>query len=49
MKKKSKSILAIVLAILLVIVVAISLTTNILFFPKRHTEDFRALHLSDGI
>ena len=34
MKKKSKSILAIVLAILLVIVVAISLTTNILFSRK---------------
>lgn len=36
MKKKSKSILAIVLAILLVIVVAISLTTNILFPEKTH-------------
>lgn len=36
MKKKSKSILAIVLAILLVIVVAISLTTNILFSRKTH-------------
>ena len=49
MKKKSKSILAIVLAILLVIVVAIFSDHEHSFFPKRHTEDFRALHLSDGI
>lgn len=34
MKKKSKSILAVVLAILLLIVVAVSLTTNILFSRK---------------
>ena len=34
MKKKSKSILAVVLAILLILVVAVSLTTNILFFRK---------------
>lgn len=34
MKKKSKSILAVVLAILLILVVAVSLTTNILFSRK---------------
>lgn len=34
MKKKSKSILAVVLAVLLLIVVAVSLTTNILFSRK---------------
>lgn len=34
MKKKSKSILAVVLAILLILVVAVSLTTNILFSQK---------------
>lgn len=34
MKKKSKSILAIVLAILLILVVAVTLTTNILFSRK---------------
>ena len=36
MKKKSKSILAVVLAILLILVVAVSLTTNILFSRKDH-------------
>ena len=49
MKKKSKSILAVVLAILLILVVAAVPDHEHSVFPERYAEDLRSLHLSDGI